>query len=209
MMALWDSVTDLRQVEWVAVLVIMIAPLVGGTILLTARYRIKVLLNQAKASADYSQSENVKQLQDEIRHLDSELVNTRRELAALRQATAPRALSEAEERQIVAQLQGVKASPVIVCAYAMEDESYRYASQIAGALRQAGWEVTLNKASMNDFKGVTLGAVNLMQRPLLGQGELSNALRAAHVDLHPREVPQDSIAGPLQDGALLVVVGRK
>ena len=62
---------------------------------------------------------------------------------------------------------------------------------------------------MNDFKGVSLGSVNLMRRPLAGERELKDALAAAHVDVRQRDIAPETIAGSLQDGSLLVVVGRK
>ena len=103
----------------------------------------------------------------------------------------------------------MQASPVIVCAYSFEEESVAYATDIAEALRKAHWEVTLNKASMNDFKGIGLGSVNLTRQPLKGLHELAQAFAAAHIELRQRQIDPESIAGALQDGSLLVVVGRK
>ena len=64
-------------------------------------------------------------------------------------------------------------APVIVAALVDDEESYAYATQIAASLRQAGWGVSFNRASMNDFRGVGLATVNLMQRPLAGMRELA------------------------------------
>src|SRR5207244_7076293 len=99
--------------------------------------------------------------------------------------------------------------PVVVSALVDDEESYAYATQIAGSLRHAGWTVTLNRASMNDFKGVGLGTVNLMRRPMAGMRELAAALSAARVDARQREIQPDSLAGSLRDGSVWVVVGRK
>jgi len=131
------------------------------------------------------------------------------ELTALQHLAAPRQITAFQEDVLLDKLRGVKAAPVIVSAYAFEEESVSYATQIAAVLRKANWDVTLNKTSMNDFKGVSLGKINLMNQPVSGLRELSQALADAHLDLHQREIRQESIAGQLQDGCLLVVVGRK
>jgi hypothetical protein len=209
MLAFWESVTDLRRIEFIALLVGMITPVLCGTILLTVRQRVKTLIDQSNQSQTFAHHESVQKLETLKQHLESDLANTQRGLSALRRVTAPRQLTQADGDLLIEKLRGVKAAPVIVSAYSYEEESYDYAEQIAGALRQAGWNVTLNKASMNDFKGVSLGSVNLMRQPLVGLRELGDALAAAHVDVHQREIVPDTIAGSLQDGSLLVVVGRK
>jgi hypothetical protein len=209
MLAIWESVTDLRRIEFIALLVGMITPVLCGTILLTVRQRVKTLIDQSNQSQTFAHHESVQKLETLKQRLESDLVNTQKGLSALRRVTAPRQLTQADGDLLIEKLRGVKAAPVIVSAYSFEEESYDYAEQIAGALRQAGWDVTLNKASMNDFKGVSLGSVNLMRKPLSGLRELAEALATAHVDVHQREIAPDTIAGSLQDGSLLVVVGRK
>jgi hypothetical protein len=209
MSALWDSVADLRRVEFVVLLVMMITPILCGTVLLSIRSRLKTLQTQSSESQGFSYQETTEKLHTKNARLERELESARKELASLRQVTAPRHITESQESIVIEKLHGVKAAPVIVSAYAFEEESAAYGAQIAAALRKAGWEVTLNKASMNDFKGVSLGTVNLMRRPLAGLRELAAALTAAHVDLHQREIAPESVAGSLEDGSLLVVVGRK
>ena len=209
MIAFWDSVTDLHRVESVLLLVTMIVPLLGGTVLLSIRHRIKTLQTQSNESQGLSYHDTVQKLETKNRRLESDLEGTQTERAALRRITAPRQITDDQEKILVEKLRGVRAAPVIVAAYTFEEESAAYAAQIASALRNAGWEVTLNKASMNDFKGVSLGTVNLMRRPLSGLHELAEAFTAAHVELHQRDIAPDSVAGSLQDGSLLVVVGRK
>jgi hypothetical protein len=209
MLAFWESVTDLRRIEFIALVVGMIAPVLCGTILLTVRQRVKILLAQSSQSQVFTHHESVQKLESQKQRLETDLVTTQKELSVLRRVTSPRQLTEVDENVMIEKLRRIKAAPVIVAAYSYEEESYAYASQIAGALRQAGWDVTLNKASMNDFKGVSLGSVNLMRQPLSGLRELGEALTEAHVDLHQREIAPDTIAGSLQDGSLLVVVGRK
>jgi hypothetical protein len=209
MMTFWNSVMVLRRIEVVALLATMIVPILCGTVLLTVRHRIKTLLNQTSESQGVSYEENVQRLQTKTHELGKELENAREELTALRRMTARRQITESQENILLEKLRSVKASPVIVAAYSFEEESAAYATEIAGVLRKANWDVTLNKASMNDFKGISLGSVNLANRPLTGLHELAQALMAAHVDLHQRDIAPESIAGSLQDGSLLVVVGRK
>ena len=209
MLAFWDSVADLRQIEFIVIVVAMIIPLVCGTFLLTVRARIKTLQTQSNQSQGFSYQENVKKLETQKRRLEAGLESSGHELSALRRVTAPRQITELQENILLEKLRGVQAAPVTVAAYAFEEESASYAAEIAATLRKAGWEVTLSKASMNDFKGISLGTVNLMRRPISGLHELAEAFTAAHLELHQREIPPDTIAGPLQDGSLLVVVGRK
>ncbi len=209
MFSFWDSVTDLRRIEFIMILVAMITPLVCGTLLLSVRARMKALQTRSSQSQGFSYQENVKKLETQKRRLEAGLESSGHELTALRRVTAPRQITERQENILLEKLRGVQAAPVTVTAYAFEEESASYAAQIAAALRKAGWEVTLNKASMNDFKGISLGTVNLMRRPITGLHELAEAFTAAQLELHQREILPDSIAGPLQDGSLLVVVGRK
>jgi hypothetical protein len=209
MFSFWDSVADLRRIEFLLLLVTMIVPLLCGTVLLSIRHRVKTLQTQSSESRGYSFQETTEKLHVKNQRLENDLERARRELASLRDRTAPRQLSPMQEDILLEKLRGVQAAPVIVSAYTEEDESAVYAQQIATALRRAGWNVTFNKSSMNDFKGVCLGTVNLMRKPLAGLHELAEALSAARIDLHQRDIAADSIAGPLQDGSLLVVVGRK
>jgi len=209
MLTFWNSVTSLRQIEFATLLVAMIVPILCGTILLTVHYRVKTLVNKTTTIQGVSYEENVQRLENTNRALVQELRTAQIELGGLRHVTAPRQITISQENILLEKLRGVNASPVMVAAYAFEDESANYALQIAAALRKAGWEVTMNKASMNDFKGVSLGTVNLTRHPIHGLHELAQAFAEAHVDVHQREIPSDSIAGQLQDGSLLVVVGRK
>src|SRR5882724_6282002 len=176
-LAFWDSVADLRQIEFILLVVAMVTPLVCGTIVLTVRQRVKTLLTQSTESTGFSYSENVRKLASQKEHIQADLQRAHQELGTLRRVTAPRQLPAEDEQRLVSSLRGVRAAPVIVSAYNLEDESYAYAKAIASAIRQAGWEVTVNKSSMNDFKGVTLGTINLMQRPLTGLKELDHALK--------------------------------
>ena len=209
MLAFWESVTDLRRIELVALLVGILTPVLCGTILLTVRARVKTLMDRSSRSQGFSNEESVRKLETQIRHLEADLAVARQELGGLRRVTAPRALTEADQDSIVQRLRHAQGAPVIVAALVDDEESYAYATQIAASLRQAGWGVSLNRASMNDFRGVGLATVNLMQRPLAVMRPLAAALAAAHVDARERTILPDSIAGSLQDGSLLVVVGRK
>jgi len=208
-MSFWDTVADLRRIEFIAILITMIVPLLSGTLILKIRHRIKTLQTLTSQNQGSTYQENIHGLGAENNRLSKELTSAHNELIMLRRINAPRHMTELQEQILIGQLRGVQAAPVIVAAYAFEDESAAYAAQIAAALRKANWTVTLIKASMNDFKGVSLGTVNEMRRPMTGQHELAQALTAAHVELHQHEISPDSIAGPLQDGSLLVVVGRK
>ena len=209
MLSFWDSISSLRQIEFIVIGVVMIVPLVCGSILFSVRHRIKTLQTQTSQSLGFSYQETVRKLEAQKHRLATGLESSGHEVAALRRINAPREITEQQENILVEKLRGVRAAPVTVSAYAFEDESAAYAAQIAGALRKAGWDVTLAKSSMNDFKGISLGTVNLMRRPINGLHELAEAFTAAHLELHQREIAPDSIAGSLQDGSLLVVVGRK
>jgi hypothetical protein len=209
MLTFWNSVTALRQIEFVTLLVAMIVPILCGTVLLSVHYRVKTLVNKTTVIQGVSYEGNVQRLENTNRALTHELQVAQTELAGLRHVTAPRQITESQEDIILEKLRGVQGSPVIVSAYAFEAESAAYAAAITAVLRKAGWEATMNKSSMNDFKGVSLGAVNVMHRSLPGEHELAQAFAAARMELHQRQIAPDTIAGQLQDGCLLVVVGRK
>jgi hypothetical protein len=208
-MTFWESVSDLRRIEFIVILVTMILPIISGTVLLTIRQRIKTIHTQSTRNQGTTYQENVQALQEEKERQGRELANARGELSILRHVTAPRKITEAQEIALIDHLSGVKAAPVIVSAYAFEEESAAYAEQIVLVLRKAGWQASLNKTSMNDFKGISLGTINLTRKPIVGLHELAQAFTAARLELRQRETAPDSIAGQLQDGSLLVVVGRK
>jgi len=209
MLSFWNSVTALRQIEFVTLLVTMIVPILCGTVLLTVHQRVKTLVNKTSVIQGVSYEGSVQRLENTNRALTHELQVAQKELTGLRTVTAPRQITESQESVIVEKLRGVRGAPVTVSAYAFEPECAAYAAAIAAVLRKSGWDVRLNKSSMNDFKGVTLSAVNLINRSLSGEHELAQAFAAASIELHQRQISPDSIAGPLQDGTLLVVVGRK
>jgi len=193
----------------VALLVAMIVPVVCGSILLTVHYRVKALVNKTTVIQGSSYEETLQRQENINRTLNQELQIAQAQLSTLRHVTAPRRLTEDQAQLLVGQLRGIKGSPVIVSAYAFEEESATYATQIAGALRNAGWEVTFNKASMNDFKGIRLATITQSPHPLQGQRELAQAFDAADLEVRQHQVAPDSIAGDLANGSLLIVVGRK
>jgi hypothetical protein len=205
----WESVGALRRAELLTIITTMVFPLLSGTVLLTLRHRIKTLLNKTAQIQGAFYHDSVERLVEKNRALAHHLGTTGEELTTLRQATAPREITAAQEDILLEKLRGVNAAPVIVAAYAFEDESASYAAQIAAVLRKAGWSITLNKSSMNDFKGISLGKIALMHQPLSGLHELAQAFTEARLDLRQRDIRSDTIAGQLQDGCLLVVVGRK
>jgi hypothetical protein len=205
----WESVAALRRAEAITLVITMIVPLLSGSILFTLRHRIKTLQRQSLEIQEESHQGETERLARANRRLEQDLENVKKETSALRQMTAPRSLTPLQEDILLENLRGVQSSPVIVSAYAFEEESAVYAIQIAAVLRKANWDVTVNKASMNDFKGISFGTINLMHRPLSGMRELAQAFQRAHLDFRQRDILPDSIAGPLQDGSLLIVVGRK
>jgi hypothetical protein len=207
--AFWGSVLILRKIEFIATVTVMTVTVTGGIILLTVRHRIKTLQTIASESQTLTYQGNVHNLQTQNRRLTEDLSRSRDELGPLRRVTAPRQLSESQAHIMLAKLRGIQTAPIVVCGFAYEEESATYASQIAAALRQAGLEVTYNKASMNDFKGIGLGEINRLGHPLAGAPELVRAFTDAGIELHRREITPESIAGSLQDGSLLIVVGRK
>ncbi len=209
MLAFWNSVAMLRQIEFVTLLIAMIVPVACGTLLLSVHYRIKSLVNKTTVIQGSSYEETLQRLENMNLSLRQELQMAQAQLGSLRHLTAPRQLSAQQAGILSEQLRGIQGSPVIVSAYAFEEESAAYATQIATALRNAGWVVTLNKASMNDFKGVTLSTVKITQKPTVGLHELAQAFSAAHLEVRQHQISPDSIAGQLEDGSLLVVVGRK
>src|ERR1700690_323707 len=109
MLAFWDSVTDLRRIEFIFLLIAMITPLVCGTFLLTIRHRIKTLQTQTIQSQGFSYQEKVKKLETQKRHLEAGLESTGHELSSLRRVTAPRQITENQENILVEKLRGVQA----------------------------------------------------------------------------------------------------
>jgi len=208
-LAFWDSIAALRRAEFITVIVTMLVPLLSGTVLLTLRHRIKTLLNQTTQIQGAFYHDSVERLVEKNRALSHHLGTAGQELTMLRQVTASRQITPVQEDILLEKLRGVRAAPVTVAAYAFEEESASYAAEIAAVLQKAGWNVALNKSSMNDFKGISLGKIALMHQPLAGLHELAQAFTEAHLDLRQRDIHPDTIAGALQDGCLLVVVGRK
>jgi len=208
-MTFWESIAALRRAEFITVIATMALPLLSGTLLLTLRHRIKTLLNQTTQIQGAFFHDSVERLVEKNRALSHHLGTAGQELTILRQVTASRQITSVQKDILLEKLHGVSAAPVIVAAYAFEDESASYAAEIAAVLRKAGWSATLNKSSMNDFKGLSLGRINLMHQPLAGLHELAQAFTEAHLDLRQRDIHPDTIAGTLQDGCLLIVVGRK
>jgi hypothetical protein len=205
----WESVAALRRIEFITLVATMIFPVLSGTVLIGIRHRIKTLQAQSAHTEGSFHEDHVLRLENKNSDLVDDLERARRELAVLRRQTAPRQISPIQEDILLEKLRPVKAAPVIVAAYAFEEESASYAAEIAVVLRKAHWDVTFNKASMNDFKGISLGKINLMNQPVPGLRELLDAFTEARLDLRPHEIPPDSIAGQLQDGSLIVVVGRR
>ncbi len=207
--AAWESVAALRRVEFVVLLVTIVVPVLSSSMVLTLRHRIKILQSRSSQTQGVFHQGEVSRLEDRSESLSDQLSQARRELAVLRQMTAPRQLSHYQEDLLLERLRGIKTSPVVVTAYAFEEESAVYAKQIAAVLRKANWEVTLNKASMNDFKGVAVSKIALMHQTVPGLRELTQAMTEAKLDIHPHDIHPDTIAGEVPDGTLLVVVGRR
>jgi hypothetical protein len=208
-MTFWESVAALRRAEFITLIVTLVLPLLSGTILLTLRHRIKTLLDQTTQIQGAFYHDSVERLVEKNDALSHRLGTAGTELTTLRQVTAPREITSVQEDILLEKLRGASAAPVIVAAYAFEDESASYAAEIAAVLRKAGWNVSVNKSSMNDFKGISLGKIALMHQPLSGLHELAQAFTEARLDLRQRDIHPDTIAGQLEDGRLLVVVGRK
>jgi hypothetical protein len=208
-MVFWDSVAALRKIEVLMILLSVGVPFFCGTVLFTVRHRIHHLLTRASETRGLSYQDNVERLENTNRLLSQDLKTAQGELSSLHRVLAPREISPAQEAVLLEKLSGVPGAPVILCSYALNEESAAYAEQLAGVLRKAGWSASLNRGSMNDFQGMTVGAVNLSGQKLPGSHELAQALLAASLDLRQVEVRPNSIAGRLEDGSLLVVVGRK
>jgi hypothetical protein len=205
----WESVGALRRLELITLLVTMVFPVLSGTLLLGIRHRLKTIQARSSQTQGAFFEDNVERLRSKNKTLTEELSRATREVETLRRQTAPRQITPLQEDILLEKLRGVQAAPVMVAAYAFEEESATYAAEIAAVLRKAHWDVTLNKASMNDFKGVSLGKIDLMHQPVPGLHELAQAFTEARIDLRPHEIRPDTIAGALQDGSLLVVVGRR
>lgn len=205
----WQSVPALRRVEFITLVATMVFPIISGTVLLTLRHRIKTIQSDTSHHQGEFYHDHIGNLKDRNHALAQELSNAQTELAILKRITAPRRVTPLQADIVVEKLHGVKASPVLITAYAFEEESAAYAREIADVLRAAGWDVTVNKTSMNDFKGMSLGKINLMNQPVSGLHELSEAFSAARIEVRPHEIRPDTIAGPMQDGSLLIVVGRR
>jgi hypothetical protein len=207
--AFWQSVAALRRVEFITLIVTMVVPVFSGTVFLTLRQRIRTLQSQSTANQSAFYDDNVERLKYRNRVLGEELSRAQKELTALRPLAVGRQITPLQQDILLEKLRGVHAAPVIVAAYAFEEESASYAAQIAAVLRNANWDVTLNKASMNDFKGISLGKIDLTHQPVPGLRELAQAFSEARLDLREHDIQSDTIAGALQDGSLLIVVGRK
>lgn len=185
------------------------SPILFGSMLFTLRHRIRTLETHKNLNEALTYEEEVGQLRNAKHELTHELENMKSEMSDLKVIASPRELTEAEEKIILATLSDVKPTTVVISAYAFDDESAGYATQIGAVLRKAHWEVYFNKASMNEFKGITVTSFKKPFQELPGQRELAKAFLAAGLRLRQIRVRPDSIAGPLQDGAILIVVGSK
>lgn len=208
-MSFWESVLILRKIDTVATWITIAVPVVSALVMFTVRHRMRTLETQHSTQMTLSHDAEVRRLAEANRELHASLKHSGKEITSLKKIIEPRILTQSQADVILKRLEGVTPLPVVVAAYGFDEESAGYGEQIAAVLKDADWPVTYTKSSLNDFKGVSVNMVSVVPPQSPALYALVEAFTAARFDLRRFEVRTDSIADPIKDGSLIVVVGRK
>lgn len=123
--------------------------------------------------------------------------------------TAPWRLSPEQRKRILADLGPKPSSSVLIVCRLMDGESCDMAADLAAVLKGAGWIVVgPGENSLNSFFGIDVFSKSA-SGPLGGADRLFAALSAAGLPCRSELVPADSLGGPVSDGTICVIVGRR
>lgn len=127
----------------------------------------------------------------------------------LEERVAPRSLDKEKRTALVKALSADPHHRVVIASLMVDPESANYGDLLEGVLKEANWDVTHVKDSLNDFKGISLFCVTTYERPLPGYQTLLLAIQGAGMNLQTVPVCPKSIGADLPEGTLLILVGRK
>lgn len=194
----WNNVETLnRGVFWLTVAMIA-APFVFGLLAL-------VVQNRAKALED----QRLETLRMTNQSLAEDLQASKQQVAELERRTAPWRLSREQRERILSGLGSKPSSPVLVVCRLMDGESCDMAGDLASVLKAAGWTIIGPGAnSLNSFFGVNVFS-NSASGPLPGADRLLAAFTAAGLPCLSEPVPANSLGGPVADGTICIIVGRR
>jgi hypothetical protein len=133
---------------------------------------------------------------------------SQRELAELKEKSAPRRIATAQREALLPVLRRLNGRPVAVACRMMDGESCDFAMDLAGVLRQAGCAVPdLIKTSLNDLPGyLALVAHGEVAADVLQT--IDAALKAAQIPARVEPVQPNSV-GMWYQNAAHIIVGRK
>jgi hypothetical protein len=96
---------------------------------------------------------------------------------------------------------------VVVISKMLDGESSEYADQIAAAIQKAGWEVSRNRSSLHNFRGLTAAMIgeNSSKEDVAA---VVGPLMAAQIPFQPQALNSNQVSGVL-NGKVAIVVGRK
>lgn len=146
-------------------------------------------------------------LQNDYSHALDSITQLNSQVETLRTTAVPRSLTPEQEKQLVRTLSKVVGVPVVIVSRMSDGESMDYGNQFGECIQKAGWEVSFNKLSLNDFKGVWVGYIGTNSEPTTLTA-LVTSLTEIGVPLTNVTVRADSIGGQL-NGRIGLIVGRK
>ena len=197
-MSWWGNADILnRAVFWLTVATI-VSPFIFGLAALFVQNRAKTLEDQQLARLRATNESLVRDLE-----------SGKQQVANLERRTAPWRLSPEQRKRIFANLGERPSYPVLIICRLMDGESCDMATDIVTVLKDAGWTVVGPGAnSLNSFFGVDVFSKSAAG-PLAGADRLLAALTAGGLPSRSEVVPADSLGGPVPDGTICVVVGRR
>jgi hypothetical protein len=169
---------------------------------------ISIILTLVSAIGVWVFSDKVQDEKDkEIGGLRSELIETSKKARELEEKTAPRHITEEQCSIIVNHLSKSQPFPVVVISKMLDGERSEYADQIAAAIQKAGWEVSRNRSSLHNFRGLTAAMIgeNSSKEDVAA---VVGPLMAAQIPFQPQALNSNQVSGVL-NGKVAIVVGRK
>jgi pyrimidine deaminase RibD-like protein len=155
--------------------------------------------------------ESLNQKRAAIENQIKELEKSKIEFERLRSEIEPRRITYDQRNTILYVLSTAVQRPtiVVIAPFLFDQESKNFAEQIGNVLKEAEWSIAINNTSVNDFKGISIACITAKQQPLPGYFELVNALKLAGINFSDYKMRDKSMMGPLNEGTILILVGRR
>jgi hypothetical protein len=195
----WDELSNWMQV---------VAAIVGAITFLALIATVWVTLkaNTEKDAKAREQQERIQQISLKVEEEARKRAEAERALLELQERLAPRKLTENEIASLVKVL-SKQPNGVFISCKLLDQESCGFAEILASVFRRSGWEVIVNKTSLNSFSGFTVFA-NTAAETLLGLDAILLAFKEARISHRTNRLPEGSI-GQFPGETLFIVVGTK